>query len=291
MNRFSIYEEYGAKYEMMIKDVAAAHRTMPGWSLYQKGLEVLASSLGPAGSHGDQSKKALTINDLLVKVERASLCQIRASELTQVAGPTSLQIPPPLLRAAQAHTCNRLSAFAQGHREHAYQTTRGYRSDQPSDKRLSDKVCHGEDVAPPWATCVSRAGEYGGSEPLFRIALTKSQLDTDFKDRIRSFGNVRVCGALHVCWQTKEGVTGQYMIALLYREWFCLATASQVDQVYTIQACIALVNVKVEDVDNGRGRELALQLSLVDSNSRRRAPMPHGAIFLEDSLLVRQPVV
>ncbi len=115
MNRFSIYEDYGAKYEMMIKDVAAAHRTMPGWPLYQKGLEVLASSLSPAGSHDDQSKKALTISDLLVKVERASLCQIRASELTQVAGPTSLQIPPPLLRAAQAHAGHRLPAFAHGY--------------------------------------------------------------------------------------------------------------------------------------------------------------------------------
>lgn len=70
MNRFFIYEEYGAKYEMMIKDVAAAHRTMPGWSLCQKGLEVLASSLDPADSHDDHSRKALTIGDLLVKVER-----------------------------------------------------------------------------------------------------------------------------------------------------------------------------------------------------------------------------
>ncbi len=72
MNRFFIYEEYGAKYELMIKDVAAAHRTMPGWSLYQKGLEVLASSLGPANSRGgDQLRKALTVGDLLVKVGRA----------------------------------------------------------------------------------------------------------------------------------------------------------------------------------------------------------------------------
>ncbi|KAJ4297152.1 hypothetical protein N0V88_004070 [Collariella sp. IMI 366227] len=43
MNRLFIYEEYGAKYEMMIKDVKAAHRTMPEWQSYQKGLEVLAS--------------------------------------------------------------------------------------------------------------------------------------------------------------------------------------------------------------------------------------------------------
>ena len=74
MNRFFIYEEYGAKYELMIKDVAAAHRTMPGWSSYQKGLEVLASSLSSAGSRDDQSRRALAIGDLLVKVEFIHPC-------------------------------------------------------------------------------------------------------------------------------------------------------------------------------------------------------------------------
>lgn len=53
---------------MMIKDVASAHRTMPEWETYQKGLEALASSLGAANHHLDDSKKSLTIGDLLVKV-------------------------------------------------------------------------------------------------------------------------------------------------------------------------------------------------------------------------------
>ncbi|KAG7132266.1 hypothetical protein HYQ45_009287 [Verticillium longisporum] len=67
MNQFFIYEEYGAKYEMMIKDVASTQRKMPHWEDYQKGLEALASSLGPVNSRFDQSRKSLTIGDLLVK--------------------------------------------------------------------------------------------------------------------------------------------------------------------------------------------------------------------------------
>lgn len=67
MNRFFIYKEYGAKYEMMIKDVASAHRTMPEWETYQKGLETLASALGSAKGNDDSAKKSLTIGDLLVK--------------------------------------------------------------------------------------------------------------------------------------------------------------------------------------------------------------------------------
>lgn len=86
------------------------------------------------------------------------------------------------------------------------------------------------------------------------LTISVQQLDATTKNRIRSFGHIQLCGALHVCWQSKEGVNGQYMVALLYKEWFCLATASKIDQVYTIQACIALSNIKVEEVDNGRGR-------------------------------------
>lgn len=67
MNRFFIYEEYGAKYELMIKDVASAHRTMPKWESYQKGLEALAAALGTGKNQGDHTKKSLTIGDLLVK--------------------------------------------------------------------------------------------------------------------------------------------------------------------------------------------------------------------------------
>jgi hypothetical protein len=68
MKRFFIYKEYGAKYEMMIRDVASTSRSMPQWETYHKGLEALASSLGSANSQIDQSRKSLTIGDLLVKV-------------------------------------------------------------------------------------------------------------------------------------------------------------------------------------------------------------------------------
>lgn len=71
MSQFFVYEEYGAKYELMIKDIASAHRTIPRWNSYQKGLETLATALGTASKQGDLSKKSLTIGDLLVKVSRS----------------------------------------------------------------------------------------------------------------------------------------------------------------------------------------------------------------------------
>lgn len=44
------------------------------------------------------------------------------------------------------------------------------------------------------------------------------------------------------------------MVAMLYKNWLCLASVSRVDQIYTLQACIPTSNIKIEPVDNGRGK-------------------------------------
>jgi hypothetical protein len=43
------------------------------------------------------------------------------------------------------------------------------------------------------------------------------------------------------------------MICLLYRDFLVLASAAKMTQIYTIHACIALAELKIEEVDNGRG--------------------------------------
>jgi hypothetical protein len=72
MHRFFAYEEYGAKYEMMVKDVASTYKTMPQWDEYQKGLEALGASLASINMQTEQPKKSLTVGDLLVKVSLGS---------------------------------------------------------------------------------------------------------------------------------------------------------------------------------------------------------------------------
>ncbi|KAF5698498.1 hypothetical protein FGLOB1_12005 [Fusarium globosum] len=65
MHWFFMYQEYGAKYEMMIKDATSALENLPEWELHQKGLEAFAFTMEPSPS--SDSRKALTIGDLLVK--------------------------------------------------------------------------------------------------------------------------------------------------------------------------------------------------------------------------------
>jgi hypothetical protein len=102
MNRFFVYEEYGAKYELMIKDAASTYRTMPQWEMYQKGLEALASSLASINSQYDKSKKALTIGDLLVKASITSLKLVHPRSF-QTAHSKSLQIPTSVCRVAETN--------------------------------------------------------------------------------------------------------------------------------------------------------------------------------------------
>lgn len=82
MHRFFAYEEYGAKYEMMVKNMASAYKTLPQWEEYQKGLEALAASLESTNIQHGQPNKSLTVGDLLVKVR--SLCAENAYQWSQL---------------------------------------------------------------------------------------------------------------------------------------------------------------------------------------------------------------
>ncbi|KAI1178733.1 Dbl homology domain-containing protein [Nemania sp. FL0916] len=219
MNRFLIYEEYGARYELMIKDIASAHRTLPHWENHQKGLEALAASLSATNNYLGHSRKSLTIGDLLVKpIQRICRYPLLFSELLKYTPvcdcPIShMEIEGVLIRL----------------RETTAEINRA--TDDPGIKASLEQTWLLQDrlVFPDQRSCATS------------------------KSTVRSFGQIRLCGALHVCWQTREGVSGQYMVSLLYRDCLCLATVGRVDQIYTIQACIGLDSIKVEEVDNGRG--------------------------------------
>lgn len=103
MSRFFIYKEYGAKYDMMTADIGSASSSMPDWELYQKGLEALASTVGPTKSNADTLKKSLTLSDLLMKVRRKSHNLAITVVLTMPANSTDLQISPLVFGAPQVH--------------------------------------------------------------------------------------------------------------------------------------------------------------------------------------------
>ncbi|KAI1118916.1 Dbl homology domain-containing protein [Nemania sp. NC0429] len=219
MNRFLIYEEYGARYELMIKDIASTHRMLPHWEEYQKGIEALAASLTATNNHSGHAKKSLTIGDLLVKpIQRICRYPLLFAELLKYT---------PVCDCPSSHM--EIESVLIRLRETTAEINRA--TDDPGIKASLERTWLLQD----------------------RLVFPNQKFSAASKSSIRSLGQIRLCGALHVCWQTRDGVTGQYMVSLLYRDCLCLATTGKVDQIYTIQACISLDNIKVEEADNGRG--------------------------------------
>ena len=69
MTRFFVYEEYGAEYESMLRDMATTSKHIPNWHAYERGIEALAHSLTSNSSQGGTNRKGLTFADLLIKVD------------------------------------------------------------------------------------------------------------------------------------------------------------------------------------------------------------------------------
>lgn len=81
----------------------------------------------------------------------------------------------------------------------------------------------------------------------------KVQVDPRSKSLVRTLGHNHLCGVLHVTWRTRDGVEGEYMVALLYRDCLVLASVARSDTVYHVRAMISFCDMRVENTDNGRG--------------------------------------
>lgn len=84
--------------------------------------------------------------------------------------------------------------------------------------------------------------------------LSDQQVDLQSKTLIRTLGHLHLCGVLHIAWQTKDSVDGQYMIALLYRDCLVLATAGRTENSYGVRATIFFNDIRIEEADNGKGK-------------------------------------
>ncbi|OBT96113.1 hypothetical protein VE01_06854 [Pseudogymnoascus verrucosus] len=218
MHRFFAYEEYGAKYEMMVKKVASAYKTLPQWEEYQKGLEALAASLESTNIQNGQPNKSLTVGDLLVKpIQRVCRYPLLFAELLRQT---------PVCDCPESHM--EIEKVLVRLREMTSEINKA--TEDPLMKPTMEKT---------WL--------------LQDRLLIPDQVDPQSKTLIRSLGHVHLCGVLHVAWQTKNGVDGQHMITLLYRDCLVLATVEKLESVYNVGAIIFFNDIRIEEADNGKG--------------------------------------
>ena len=82
MSRFALYEEYGANYELVQRDVDGTQRNTPAWADFNKAIEALSEHINPVNSREANRKKAMTIKDLLIKVSQRCVYVMRNQSLT-----------------------------------------------------------------------------------------------------------------------------------------------------------------------------------------------------------------
>ncbi|KAL8797083.1 MAG: hypothetical protein Q9182_007264 [Xanthomendoza sp. 2 TL-2023] len=67
LGRFFVYEEYGAKYESMLRELSTNSKSIPNWHAFERSIEALANSLASSSGSEESVKKGLAFEDLLIK--------------------------------------------------------------------------------------------------------------------------------------------------------------------------------------------------------------------------------
>lgn len=68
MKRFFTYEEYGAHWTTMSKDLTSICKGLQGWQDYERGVEALSKVVSSENNRATSNRKALSFPDLLIKV-------------------------------------------------------------------------------------------------------------------------------------------------------------------------------------------------------------------------------
>jgi hypothetical protein len=216
LHAFFAYEEYGAKYERVLREVAAS-KSLPLWSAVEKGVESLALSIASDNDKTFQAKKGLTLGDLLIKpiqrVCRYPLIFDQLHEATPVCdGPDS------------QGTIDRVRYRL---RETAKEINRA-----TNDPKMRDRI------EKTWLL-------------QDRLVLRNNALESS---DIRLLGHILLCGALHVAWQKRDAmIEGEFMAVFLFRSHLLFASAEKGGTHLHVVIAVLLSDVRVESANSGKG--------------------------------------
>ncbi len=98
----------------------------------------------------------------------------------------------------------------------------------------------------------------------------------------RTLGHAVLCGVLHVAYQTRTTVQGEYMLCILFESYMLLATASEDLQQFHVAVCMHVADIKIETTEDGKGK--LYHRFLDNMANEHRAAMPYRTLLVEDSL-------
>lgn len=112
--KFFAYEQYGAKYEMMVRDLASTYKLLSTSQAFEKGIEVLSRTLDSVDNRDERSRKGMAFADLLIKVCCFSRNRFTTTD-NHKANSTCMQISPSFRRSRKAHArCRRPGSICRG---------------------------------------------------------------------------------------------------------------------------------------------------------------------------------
>ncbi|MCJ1476449.1 hypothetical protein MMC13_005115 [Lambiella insularis] len=229
MAQFFIYEEYGAKYEIMLCDMTLTSQSIPNWHAYERGLEALASTLAPVNVREGCNRKGLTFGDLLIKARTPNTTFVMNQSI-------DLRVTRYPLLFAELFKNLHVVDCPESRVEVEKVLFRLREIAAQIDKATNDEYAR-ERIQRSWQL-----------QDLLVFADTAAAAFT-----IRSLGHATLCGVLHVTYSTKHGISGQYMLCALFNSCLIMAAPSHAGRSYAIMASISLADLRIEGADNGKG--------------------------------------
>ncbi|KAI4173749.1 MAG: hypothetical protein LQ343_002752 [Gyalolechia ehrenbergii] len=213
--RFFIYEEYGAQYELMLRNMALTSRSISHWQAFERSIEALANSLSTASGSEASAKKGLAFEDLLIKpIQRICKYPLLFEELYSY----TFEVDDAGARRELGELLGRLREVT-----------------NEINKATNDRNTQAR---------IQRAWRL--QDLMFLPDVSTSPVS------LRMLGYPNLCGVLYVAWETESGICGEYVLCVLFRSHLVLAIEHPGGDRYDVVAIISLSDTQLQKADDGR---------------------------------------
>lgn len=214
LSDFLTYEEYCANHSLIAHELQKHAPTI--WSTYESGIESLAKTLVALDHKRHNERKGLTVGDLLIKpIQRVTRYPLLFDDLLRQT---------PVADCPSAHF--ELEATLKNLREVVQSVN------QATDNRETQLQ-----VQRRWS---------------LQSMLTYEKVSLKAEE-FRKLGNIRLCGVLHVAWQTRNKIDGCYALCILFDGSLVVAFPAGASSHFEVIAFLHLPELKVECASDGRG--------------------------------------
>ncbi|KAI4254091.1 MAG: hypothetical protein L6R42_007332 [Xanthoria sp. 1 TBL-2021] len=216
LGRFFVYEEYGAKYELMLREMSSTSKSITNWHAFERSIEALANSLASSSGSEESARKGLSFEDLLIKpIQRICKYPLLFEDLYR----NTLEVDNSESRAELEKVLWRL-------RETAEEINRA--TNDPETQTRIQRSWYLQDL------------------------LTLPDVSTG-PASLRLLGHAILCGVLYIAYESEKEVCGAYMLCVLFKTHLLLAVPQSDTFRYHVVALINLHGSQIEKSDDGRG--------------------------------------